>query len=56
MVAAINKNKAEGYVKDFFQHTIRRYYTTSDRKDAVTLSWDFMMADVSVAPKRAAGH
>ncbi len=46
VVAALNKARAEGYTKDFFHHTLRRYYTTSDRKDAVTLSWDFMMAEL----------
>ena len=46
VVAAIHKEKAETHTKEFFQHTIRKYYTTRDRKDAVTLSWDFMMAEV----------
>jgi hypothetical protein len=33
-------------MKEFFQHTLRKYYTTKERRDAVTLSWDFMMAEV----------
>ena len=53
VVAAINKVKAEGYIKGFFHHTIRQYYTTSDRKDAVTLSWDFMMAEVGRKAKKS---
>ncbi|TRY71756.1 hypothetical protein TCAL_09985 [Tigriopus californicus] len=46
VMAAIYKHEAETHTKDFFQHTIRKYYTTRDRKDAVTLSWDFMMAEL----------
>ena len=47
VLAAIYSNEAESHTKEFFQHTIRKYYTTKDRRDAVTLSWDFMMAEVS---------
>ncbi len=46
VVAAINQVKATKFTKDFFHHTLRTYYTTADRKDAVTLSWDFMMAEL----------
>ena len=46
VLAAIYSNEAESHTKEFFQHTIRKYYTTRDRKDAVTLSWDFMMGEV----------
>ena len=46
VLAAIYSNEAESHTKEFFQHTIRKYYTTKDRRDAVTLSWDFMMAEV----------
>jgi tetraspanin-18 len=45
-LAAFYKDKAETHTKEFFLHTIRKYYTTIDRKDAVTLSWDFMMAEL----------
>ena len=48
VLAAIYSNEAESHTKEFFQHTIRKYYTTKDRRDAVTLSWDFMMAEVHV--------
>ena len=47
VLAAIYSNEAESHTKEFFQHTIRKYYTTKDRRDAVTLSWDFMMAEVN---------
>jgi len=46
VLAAIYSNEAESHTKEFFQHTIRKYYTTKDRRDAVTLSWDFMMAEL----------
>ena len=47
VLAAFYKEQAETHTKQFFLHTIRKYYTTQDRKDAVTLSWDFMMAEVN---------
>ena len=47
VLAAVYKQQAETHTKEFFQHTLRKYYTTKDRRDAVTLSWDFMMAEVS---------
>ena len=46
VLAAIYSKEAETHTKEFFKHTIRKYYTTKNRKDAVTLSWDFMMAEV----------
>jgi tetraspanin-18 len=46
VLATIYKNHAETHTQDFFQHTIRKYYTTKSQRDAVTLSWDFMMAEV----------
>ena len=46
VLAAVYKQQAETHTKEFFQHTLRKYYTTKDRRDAVTLSWDFMMAEV----------
>ena len=42
------KQQAETHMKEFFQHTLRKYYTTKERRDAVTLSWDFMMAEVRI--------
>jgi tetraspanin-18 len=46
VLATIYKNHAETHTQDFFQHTIRKYYTTKSQRDAVTLSWDFMMAEM----------
>lgn len=46
VLAAVYKQQAETHLKDFFQHTIKKYYTTKGRRDAVTLSWDFMMAEL----------
>jgi hypothetical protein len=45
----VYKQQAETHMKEFFQHTLRKYYTTKERRDAVTLSWDFMMAEVKAA-------
>ena len=46
VLACIYRNQAENHTRDFFKHTIRKYYTTKSQRDAVTLSWDFMMAEV----------
>lgn len=46
VLAAVYKQQAESHMKEFFQHTLRKYYTTKERRDAVTLSWDFMMAEL----------
>ena len=46
VVAVVLRAPAEVKTKDFFQHTISKYYTTKERRDAVTLSWDFMQAEV----------
>jgi tetraspanin-18 len=46
VLAAVYSKPAETHTKEFFQHTVRKYYTTKDRKDAVTLSWDFMQAEL----------
>ena len=48
--------QAEEKTKDFFQHTIRKYYTTKDRRDAVTLSWDFMQAEVNISLRLSKLH
>jgi hypothetical protein len=42
-------------MKEFFQHTLRKYYTTKERRDAVTLSWDFMMAEVRITYNTSSG-
>lgn len=46
VLAAVYKPHAEKHTKDFFLHTIKEYYTVKDRRDALTLSWDFMQAEL----------
>lgn len=46
VLAAVYKQQAEHHTKEFFMHTVRKYYTTKEQRDAVTLSWDFMMAEL----------
>lgn len=46
VVGVALREPAETQTKEFFHHTIRKYYTTSERRDAVTLSWDFMQAEL----------
>jgi len=46
VLAAVYKSKAEDNTRQFFLHTLQKYYTHKDKKDAVTLSWDFMMAEL----------
>ena len=46
VLASVFREQAEKHTKDFFEHTIHKYYTTAEQRDAVTLSWDFMMAEV----------
>jgi len=42
VLASVFREQAEKHTKDFFEHTIHKYYTTAEQRDAVTLSWDFM--------------
>jgi hypothetical protein len=51
----VYKQQAETHMKEFFQHTLRKYYTTKERRDAVTLSWDFMMAEVRIIYNTSCG-
>lgn len=46
VLAAVYKSQAENHTREFFMHTLRKYYTVKERRDAVTLSWDFMMAEL----------
>jgi len=46
VLASVFREQAEKHTKDFFEHTIHKYYTTAEQRDAVTLSWDFMMAEM----------
>jgi len=46
VLAVININDAKEKTKQYFTWTIEKYYTTKEQRDAVTLSWDFMMAEL----------
>lgn len=46
VLATIYRSPAEQEMQMFFKQTIKKYYTTKNQRDAVTLSWDFMMAEV----------
>ena len=46
VLAILYRSDAEDQTQKFFLHTIRKYYTHKSQRDAVTLSWDFMMAEV----------
>ena len=48
VLAVININDAKEKTKQYFTWTIEKYYTTKEQRDAVTLSWDFMMAEVCI--------
>ena len=47
VLAAVYKTKAGDESRKFAKYTLKKYYTDADHRDAVTLSWDFMMAEVS---------
>ena len=46
VLAAVYKTKAGDESRKFAKYTLKKYYTDADHRDAVTLSWDFMMAEV----------
>lgn len=46
VVAAIYKAEAENHSKKFLQHTIKEHYTHKSQRNAVTLLWDFAMAEL----------
>lgn len=46
VLATVYRGQAEKHTKEFFQYTISKYYTTKSQRDAVTLSWDFMMSEL----------
>ena len=48
VLAAVYKTKAGDESRKFAKYTLKKYYTDADHRDAVTLSWDFMMAEVRV--------
>jgi len=46
VLAAVYKTKAGDESRKFAKYTLKKYYTDADHRDAVTLSWDFMMAEL----------
>ena len=46
VLAAIYKGPAGDEARKFAKYTLKKYYRDADHRDAVTLSWDFMMAEV----------
>jgi len=47
ILCAMYKTQAEHHSKGFLKTTLSKYYTTGNTKDAVTLSWDLIMAHMS---------
>jgi len=45
-LTVLYKDHAEQKTKEFFTFTIDEYYTTEAKRDAVTLTWDFMQAEL----------
>jgi len=46
VLAAVFRTKAVVEAENFAQYTLKKYYTDAEHRDAVTLSWDFMMAEL----------
>ncbi|KAG8232284.1 hypothetical protein J437_LFUL011224 [Ladona fulva] len=46
-LAAGYREKAEEKAKDFLKSSIKDYYSTKDKEDAVTLMWNYLMATLS---------
>ena len=47
LLSTIYKSQAEHHSKGFLKSTLSKYYTIGDNKDAVSLSWDMIMAQMS---------
>jgi len=47
LLSTIYKSHAEHHSKGFLKSTLSKYYTIGDNKDAVSLSWDMIMAQMS---------
>ena len=47
LLSTIYKSQAEHHSKGFLKSTLSKYYTKGDNKDAVSLSWDMIMAQMS---------
>lgn len=46
VLAAVFRTKAVDEAENFAKYTLKKYYTDAEHRDAVTLSWDFMMAEL----------
>jgi len=46
VLAAVFRTQAVEEAENFAKYTIKKYYTDKEHRDAVTLSWDFMMAEL----------
>jgi len=47
LLCTIYKSRADHHSKGFLKSTLNQYYTIGDNKNAVTLSWDMIMAHMS---------
>ena len=47
LLCTLYKSQADHHSKGFLKSTLSKYFTTGDNKDAVTLSWDLIMAQMS---------
>jgi len=47
LLSTMYKSHADQHSKGFLKSTLAKYYTIGDNKDAVTLSWDLIMAQMS---------
>jgi hypothetical protein len=47
LLCTIYKSQADHHSKGFLKTTLSKYYTTGTNKDAVTHSWDLVMAHMS---------
>jgi len=47
LMCTLYKSQADHHSKGFLKNTLSKYYTTGDSKNAVTLSWDLIMAQMS---------
>ena len=48
MLAALYKAPASDEARKFAKYTLKKYYRDAEHRDAVTLTWDFMMAEVRI--------
>jgi len=47
LLCTLYKSHADHHSRGFLKSTLSKYYTIGDNKDAVTLSWDMIMAQMS---------